>query len=236
MRIRIAIEDGSDNRAQAWALDYPGCFSYGADPSEAILTFPMALIAYHNWVSKHAGAASWMPTLGDFDIRLVETFNVYCINEHFDLAEDGYEVNAFFRDDWRPLTDEDIQHGLLLLEWSRADLRAAVHGLTAAQLDAEHPGERWSIAGILKHVASAEWWYLDRLGKASLPREQLSKDPFERLSQVRAVTNQALPGLAGNASVVGVDGEFWSPRKLLRRAIWHELDHVLHIGKLMSRD
>ncbi len=32
--------------------------------------------------------------------------------------------------------------------------------------------------------------------------------------------------------VVEKQGEFWSPRKLLRRAIWHELDHVGHIANL----
>jgi len=33
--------------------------------------------------------------------------------------------------------------------------------------------------------------------------------------------------------VVGLDGEFWSPRKLLRRTVWHERDHVDHIRKLI---
>jgi ferritin len=32
--------------------------------------------------------------------------------------------------------------------------------------------------------------------------------------------------------VVGVNGEFWSPRKVLRRALWHERDHTEHIRKL----
>lgn len=29
----------------------------------------------------------------------------------------------------------------------------------------------------------------------------------------------------------GVEGEFWSPRKLLRRAVWHARDHTAHIRK-----
>jgi hypothetical protein len=33
--------------------------------------------------------------------------------------------------------------------------------------------------------------------------------------------------------VVGQDGELWSPRKLLRRALWHEMDHIKHIQKLI---
>ena len=32
-----------------------------------------------------------------------------------------------------------------------------------------------------------------------------------------------------------MDGEIWSPRKLLRRALWHELDHIGHIYKLLVK-
>jgi hypothetical protein len=234
MRIRIAIEDGAENRSQAWALDYPGCFSYGADTSEAILTFPMALISYAAWVKKNAGQVSWMPVLGNFDIQLVDTWKVYTINDQYELADEGYEVNAWFRDDWRPLTGTDVEHGLQILAWSRADLLATVQGLTPAQLDEDHPGERWSIAGILKHIAGAEWWYLDRLGMAVIQRAEVKPDPFERLAQIRPLLTDALTSLVESSMVVGVDGEFWSPRKLLRRAVWHELDHIQHIQKIIN--
>ena len=33
--------------------------------------------------------------------------------------------------------------------------------------------------------------------------------------------------------MVGLDGEFWSPRKSLRRALWHKRDHTEHIRKLL---
>ncbi len=36
-------------------------------------------------------------------------------------------------------------------------------------------------------------------------------------------------------AVAGVVGEFWSPRKLLLRAIRHERDHTAHIQKLKPR-
>ena len=95
----------------------------------------------------------------------------------------------------------------------------------------DHPGERWSIAGIVKHVGGAEWWYLDRLGLA-FPRDEVPADPFERIAAVRAHLIKVLPDLVGWQQVVGVDGELWSPRKLLRRACWHERDHNDHILRL----
>lgn len=109
----------------------------------------------------------------------------------------------------------------------------AVNGLDEAVLQQRYSGERWSIAGILGHVGGAEWWYLDRLGLA-FPRYELPEDPFARLSLVRETLNQVLPTLEASVQVVGKDGEIWSPRKMLRRAIWHERDHFQHIHKLLG--
>ena len=120
MIIRIGLENGIEGRSQAWALDFPGCFAYGEDGPTALLQVPEALLRHEAWMAGHT-SQSWV-TLGDFDIRLVETWQVYYINEAYEEACDGYEVNAWFRDDWRPLAGLEIQHGLDMLSWSRADL------------------------------------------------------------------------------------------------------------------
>jgi len=54
------------------------------------------------------------------------------------------------------------------------------------------------------------------------------------LAAVRTQLEKVLPDLEGVDLVRGVQGEIWSPRKLLRRAIWHELDHIEHIRKLLA--
>jgi hypothetical protein len=233
MRIKIGLENYYEGRSLAWVLDYPGCFAYGADGGEAILRVPEALLRYKEWISSHL-PDSWMKDLADFNIHLEESFSVYTINERHELASDGYEVNAWFRYDWNPLSAEDIHRGSLILEWSRADLLDLVASLNPAQMDCEFEGERWSIAGVLGHIANAEHWYLDRLGLAESTRRDLPKDVFERLYIVRQRLNAVLPEFESLSKVVGVDGEFWSPRKLLRRATGHEIDHIDHILKLIA--
>jgi hypothetical protein len=235
MLIRIGLENNVEGRSIAWMLDFPGCFAYGQDGPEAILNVPRAVLAYRNWIGRHT-AQSWLADLGDFDVRLVETFECYDVNDALDRVPSGqgYEVNAFFQDDWKPLSEEDVRRGLLLLEWSRADMHSAFAGQTPDQLNQDRPGERWPINGILNHVGRAEWWYMDNLGLAGMESAQLSKVPTERLSIVRARLRQVLPTLVGSKLVLGKGGEFWSPRKLLRRVLWHELDHVEHIRKLVQ--
>ena len=230
MLIRIGLENNDRGRSMAWALDFPGAFAYGQDGSEAMLNLPRALIQYQEWANRHAGE-TWLE-IGDFDLRLVETWQVYRINRAMEESAEGYEVEAWFRDDWRPLQAEEIERSIKLFDWSRADLLRITAELPAEKLDAEMTGERWSIRGILSHIGGAEWWYLDRLGLAQ-HRTELPKDAFERLAATRARLVKALPELAGSKQVVGVDGEFWSPRKLLRRALWHELDHIGHIIQLL---
>lgn len=231
MSLLIGLENNVEGRSLAWALEYPGCFAYGNDPSSALEFVPSAFQDYRRWIAAHLQAESWLPEEPGA-VQVVDTWDVYAIDEDFVVKVDGdYEVNAWFRHDWQPLGASDLQRASLLLEWSRADLLEAVSGLDLAALQASHPGERWSIAGILNHVAGAEWWYLDRLDLA-FPRHLVAEDPFERLSQVRRHLLEVLPSLQGSQTVLGEYGEFWSPRKLLRRALWHERDHTAHILKL----
>ncbi len=227
---RIGLENNAEGRSQAWVLGHPGCYAYGTDGKRALDAVTNALTRYRSWIDAHT-SESWLEA-GDDTFKLDETWECYTIDSDYELAQDGYEVNAWFRHDWLPLSEDDVNRGLLLLTWGREELLKTVGNTSTDILERTYPGERWSIAGILKHIGGAEWWYQDRLGVA-FPREQVSEQPFERLEAVRSHLIAILPGFIGVKQVVGISGEFWSPRKLLRRAVWHELDHIDHIRKLL---
>ncbi len=227
---QIGLENNTEGRSQVWVLGHPGCFAYGADGEAALQTVPQAIRDYRQWIATHT-SDSWLVG-DDVTYRLEETWECFTINDAYELAPQGYEVNAWFRHDWIPLSAVDIQRGLLLLRWGRDALLKTVSNLGADILTRTQPGERWDIAGILKHIGGAEWWYQDRLG-LGFPRQEVPEDPLQRLEKVRANLVKVLPGLAGSRQVIGVSGEFWSPRKLLRRAVWHEYDHITHIKKLI---
>ncbi len=57
--------------------------------------------------------------------------------------------------------------------------------------------------------------------------------PARGLEMVRAHLVGLLPKLEGLNRVIGLDGELWSPRKVMRRTAWHERDHIEHIRKLL---
>lgn len=234
MRYRIGIENKFEGlRSIAWAVDHPGCFAYGRDEQEATANSVNAIREYTNWINRHE--PSWLPLDEIFEPQVVQVWTDYLIDDDFErVDEDGYFVEPFFECEWKPLVSFDIERGLKLLTWSRTDLFPILQKLTPEQWAYKKEGERWDITGIVNHISGGELWYLDRFGLAPSDSD-LSEDPMERLSQIRDVLVNQLPSLEGSKQVIGLDGEFWSPRKLMRRAIWHERDHTEHIQKLLNQ-
>jgi hypothetical protein len=232
MLYKIGLENGDENRSIAWVLGHPGCFAYGPDDKAALDATPEAIRSYIIWIKSHINGQCWLPD-DEIQVSVDDVWQVYWIDENYDRVENQYSVNAWFQNDWKPLTEDEIKRGLDILSWSRADLLEIIQGLSPGTLNSTYPNERWSIAGIINHIGGAEWWYLDRLGLA-FPREDVPDDPHQRIEIVRTHLNQVLPTLVGSTQVVGIEGEFWSPRKLLRRAVWHERDHSIHIKKLLE--
>ena len=229
MQIRIGLENEIEGRSLAWVLDYPGCFAYGNDGTDAILRIPQAVITFREWVAEHT-PTSWMQDLGDFDIALAEIFE--CYNVIYNGRE--IEINAWFQDDLRSLSKDEIDRGIALLEWSSVELKNLVSPLTSEQLNQKFTDERWSISGVVQHVAKANWWYLDRLGLTNLDLSKYDHSLFERLEMVQQELVASLPKLIGKSIKVEVNQETWSPRKVLRRAIWHMRDHYFHIERLLT--
>ena len=182
MNGKIGLENNYEGRTLAWVLGHPGCFAYGTDGHDALHQLPAAIQDYIDWIDLH-NRQPWLSP-PEFQLEATEIWEVYTINEDYELSDEGYEVNAWFLDDWKPLTEVDVERGLNLLALSRQDLLAAVQGLSPQALEVKRPNERWSISGILGHVGGAEWWYMNRLG-LGFPREQVLPDPFARLDQSR---------------------------------------------------
>jgi predicted RNase H-like HicB family nuclease len=225
MAYRVAVEDMEQNHWVAWVLDLPGCFSSARSQEEAVMMAPTAISRYFTWL-KNNGYRD-LPRGGRSEVEIVEVFRSY-------VSEGMYVVNAFFDDDRHPLSEQETAFGVWMLEHIREDLLDLLDRVPEAKIDQPVPGEvHSSILGIVEHIAWMEWWCLDRLGLA-FERERMPADPFKMLKTSRVHTQDVLPDLAGVDRIETVKGERWSPRKLLRRILWHEQDHIAHITKLLS--
>jgi len=233
MVIRVGIENNNDDRSIAWALEHPGCFAYGSNALEAGKAMDRAAAEYAGWIQQHG--MSWLSPDG-LRVVVIETFDAYRIPRPQPAPgqKPTMMVESFFHADVRPLSGTDVERALKMLDWSRRDLLDVVKGLSDEQRNRVQPGERWSINGILKHIAGAEWWYQERIGSTFPEREEdLPPEPLEALELVRAHFLTFLPKLSDVSQMLKLEGEDWSPRKVLRRALWHERDHTQHIRKLL---
>jgi len=234
MQVRVGIENNNEGRSIAWAVEHPGCYAYGEDADHALANLPKAVQVYAKWIGLHE--APWLASDKN-EFVIDDEWDVYFVNKALERVPPGGDsssIEAWFQYDWKPLNATDIERALKLLAWIRADLMDTVKGISPEKLAQTYPSERWSIAGILKHIGGAEWWYLERIGFPNpVSEKDVPDDPFERLEVVRSNFNYVLPKLEGLHIVAGLDGEFWSPRKTLRRALWHERDHTEHIRKLL---
>ena len=226
--IQIGLESKVEGRALAWALDYPGVFAYGPDDAEALLRMPREMLRFESWLDLHTDQP-WVH-LESLDLHIAETFEVFPIQ----VDDEIYEVNAFFRSDLVPLSDEDVQRALLVFNWQREELLAGVETLSEEILKHEFEGQRWTIEGILEHIARVEKWYFSHFGFEF----QLSVEKggsLHLLERSATATNRYLPQLIGFGRVFEETQEKWSARKLVRRLLWHQRDHIDHIRDLVLR-
>ena len=208
-------------------LDLPCCFSSARNEKEALERAPDRITQYYSWITDHDPSMS-VPD-GPFEIEVVETFHSFPSPEYPD-----YLVNAFFEDDRRPLTASEVETALRLFNWTRQDLQNVLESARPDQLLITIDNEvHKSILGIVGHIAHAENWYFNHLDLGLEPSE-LPEDALERLAAVCANTRFQLIELMGVGTIKENYGEHWSPRKVVRRALWHERDHTQHIRKLLS--
>lgn len=204
--VEVGIEDIEPGHWITWVFAVPGSYGSGRTEEEALANVPRAL-------SEGTGSVVTAES-----IVVAERWRAAPAEDNPDFL-----VNALFDDDRRPLTAVEVDEGTRRLKQNRERLTAVLTGQVLTE----------EILGILRHLAQAEHWYLKELDLAPAD-EELPADPHERLARVRDWLIVSVPRLAGEQLYANRSGEGWTPRKLLRRAIWHERDHIQHIEQLLS--
>ncbi|MBI4336331.1 MAG: DinB family protein [Chloroflexi bacterium] len=226
MNYHLAVAEVEQEHWVAWVLELQGCFGSGPTQEAAVSLAPTRVSAHFAWLARHGRRSALANE--SVEVQVVEVFR-----SPQSMGED--RVGAFFEDDRRSLDGRDVDEGLWLLSRTRRDLMSVVEQVPREKLHGPIPGEvQGSVAGVLDHVAWAEWWYFTRLGQA-FDRDEMPEDPLVKLEKVRQQTVALLPGLVGDTRVAERRGEKWSARKVLRRTLWHERDHTQHIAKLLGQ-
>ncbi|HYR10158.1 MAG TPA: hypothetical protein VEQ60_20460 [Longimicrobium sp.] len=211
-RVRVGLEEGEDGAVMAHALNLPGCAAVGGSPEAAVAAFERAL---GDWFRFLAALGDPVPPR-DAEIEVA-------VDEW--LASDARiaagETVALFAEDLRPLSQDDAERGVRRLGDLRARLLARVRRRPEALLDAETPGGM-TARQVLEELARAQWWTLSRLG--ATPMAEVPEKTLARLDTAMALVVDRMTTLPDDARAhrLELDGEEWTPRKVLRRLLWLE--------------
>jgi predicted RNase H-like HicB family nuclease/uncharacterized damage-inducible protein DinB len=189
----------------------PGCAGRGLTKKEAVARCEETLRAYLALLI-HAGV-SGVP------------------RENEEITLDVHECSGnIFPGDYNPLMPNEAEQLVQWLEISRDELLETVEKLPPAALDWKPNPNIMSIREILNHVANADWWYVQRL-------HAWPSDTFEHLAATRALAESSLRHLSDEERnrVTVHYGEEWTARKVARRALEHEREHLQQIRDLAER-
>lgn len=199
--------------ADGWVAsvaELPGCNARGATRDEAVANVRRAFRDYLELLSR-SGVST----------------------EHWkDLDADSFEVrdapDRIFPEDFRPMEEHEIRDFLHQMEASRSALLALVRGLSPQDIERRPTKTMWSVREALEHVMNTEVSLLSRLEKWP--------DAFATLQAVHRMAFQRFSILEPEDTALDhtVLGRRWSTRRVMRRILEHEYEHMGHIREILA--
>jgi len=235
----VNLEHG-DRWWYAHVAELPGCFTRGSTREAVLASLGEAIADHLTFLRTHGHRLAG----GSSSFGVVE--EVEGIPE---LGESGGAV-ALFASDKVPVSAQEFDGFLDLMRWNRGELLALVLPIPGDARNARAlPGKR-TLNDTLRHVMNAEEWYVSRLGlgvqkeyegharRLRLGRRQTIP---ERLAITRQGSVQTLKevfergklGIFTRVAYTRHPEEEWTFRKVLRRFVEHEHEHIGTIKELL---
>jgi predicted RNase H-like HicB family nuclease len=155
--------------------------------------------------------------------------------EHWkDLDPETFEVRELPADrvvpeDVGPLEEHELRDFLHQFEASRAALLSELRQIPPEEMERKPTETMWSVREALEHVMVSEAEFLSRL-------EKWPSDPFNTMQAIHRMAFQRFTIMepADTALDHMVMGRRWTTRKVMRRILEHEYEHLLHIREIVA--
>jgi predicted RNase H-like HicB family nuclease/uncharacterized damage-inducible protein DinB len=151
-----------------------------------------------------------------------------------DLDPDTFDVRDMPSDrivpeDVGPMEEHELRDFLHQFEASRAALVSLLRDIAPDELERKPTDKLWSVREALEHVMLTEASLLSRL-------EKWPADPFNTLQAIHRVVFQRFTVMepADTALDHEVMGRRWTARKVMRRILEHEFEHLGHIKEIVA--
>ncbi len=208
----IYVQRTADGAFMADVAELPGCVARGASGDEAVARVREA---FRDYLALLAG-------------RGVSTEHWQGLDPATFVVKEP-EQPFTFPEDFRPLEEHELRDFLHRFEASRAALLALTRGLSADQLERKPDDRTWSVREALVHIATGEVEFLARL-------EKWPESEFATLQAVHRMAFQRFTVMEPEDTAVDhmILGRRWSTRKVMRRMLEHEYEHLQQIEEIVA--
>jgi predicted RNase H-like HicB family nuclease/uncharacterized damage-inducible protein DinB len=193
-------------------VELPGCVARGSTKEEAVANVRVAFRDY----------------LELLKARGVSTDHWVGLDPATFVVKDPPE-DRLIPEDAVPLEEHEIRDFLHRMEASRSALLAVVRELSPEDLERQPKPDMWSVREALEHIMQTQVTLLSRLEKwpardfATL--QAAHRMAFQRFSVLEPADTQ------GTHRVFQYG---WSTRKVMRRMLEHEYEHLQHIKEILA--
>ncbi len=230
--MKIYLDINKFGAATAYPLALFGCFAWGADEAAALAAMPDAVAQWRADRLRY-GLATDAVDCSQLDV--VER------TSSDEGVTDATFSSGLFEAEIRPISQAEVDDALVYGDFVRADLLELIKGLDGNTLNFKPFANMPSVREIIYHIGGADHWYTTRL----LSAEKFSADwpavtklpPAAFLLEARQRAKQNLAGLTDaqrsatftNEHNASRPTELWTVRKILRRMVAHEREHIAEI-------
>jgi predicted RNase H-like HicB family nuclease len=229
-KYQVYLEIDKDGYCAAHIPELLGFYTFSESPEKTLEKLTIEIKKHLNWLKKIGEKTK----SGKIEYEIKEIQLGTCPRISGNKA-------ALFTFDFFPPTNQEIKIWLKRAEGNRKELKEIVYKLPKEVLDWKEKNKR-SIREVLNHIANCDWWYVSRLNK-KLP-ENSPKEIFARLDWARKIAVNALlnltekekSGIFVPTRYCGTTkGENWTARKVFRRFLEHEREHIENIKGILKR-
>jgi len=230
----LYLESGpKKKKTMVHVLDLLGCIAKGPTTDDALAAAPDAIRAFLRFLKRHGEK---IDPDAPFNTKVVEH-----------VMEGQWLGNGdpalVFQPDRDPLETKDIHVYVQRLEWTRAEIVKLVSGLTHAQLEADPGSKGRSIRAMLEHMLESEHYYVSTLGRIEgLPSpgsivQKREGDLLHWMSRARQIEIERIWSLTPDERAKSVEHwkQTWTARKVIRRMIEHEWEHLIELSERLGK-
>ena len=235
MRYELYLESGPQHR-KTWIYvpGLPGCSTVAPTSEAAVEVATAAIRDRLGFLGRHGEVLSGL-----------EPIEVVVAGHAIERKYLGF-AQGTFPTDRLPMSSDEVEHQLRWAEWSREELVAVARAQPWPLAAKPAQGGR-ATAAILSHVAGSEWSYVSSTvgtvtggGAIIAAIEQAGDEPWAELAAERQALMARLHRLTPEELQRVVDrGEgkpVRSARRMLRRFLEHEWEHVLELKSRLGGD